>query len=292
MSTELEKLMEDYAGGLLTRREFFRRSVMLTGSLAAAHTVFGTLLNHEANAAMVSPNDPDLLTHEIEYSGKSGAVMGYLARPAAKGTFPGLILIHQNSGLDGHVRDVARRLAKDGYVVLAPDYLSHKGGTAKINPKGGGIKNFRDVAPAEDQLIADTRAGYAYLKSLADVRANRLGVVGFCWGGGMAFATATQVPEVRASVIYYGDSPQPIDAVKNLRGPLLAHYAEDDNRINKDIPATEKAMKQYNKSYAYKIFPGTKHAFNDDTRADRYIEAAAKEAWGKTLEFFAKNLKG
>ena len=291
MSTDLVKLMEDYTNGAVTRRDFLRRAIFLTGSIAAANSVFGSLLGDEASAAMVSPNDPALLTHEIEYAGKAGAVSGYLARPAAQGKFPGIIVIHENRGLNDHIRDVARRLAKEGYVALAPDYLSRHGGTKKVNPKGGGIRNIRELITA-DTGTEDTASGIAYLRSLPDVRSGGMGVVGFCGGGGMCFLTATRLPQLRAAVVYYGSSPQPLDVVKNLRAPVLAHYGEEDPRINKGIPATEKAMREYGKSYTYKIYTGAKHAFNNNTWKDRYNPSAAKEAWGKTLEFFAKNLKG
>ena len=118
-----------------------------------------------------------------------------------------------------------------------------------------------------------------------------MGVVGFCWGGGMAFVTATQARGLRATVVYYGASPNPLDLVKDIQGPVMAHYGEKDPGINKGIPDTEAAMKKYNKVYDYKIYPGAQHAFNDDTNPERYDANAAKEAWGRTMEFFRKNLK-
>ncbi|HZA55091.1 MAG TPA: dienelactone hydrolase family protein, partial [Candidatus Udaeobacter sp.] len=124
-----------------------------------------------------------------------------------------------------------------------------------------------------------------------DVRRDRMGVVGFCWGGGMAFVTATQIRDLRAAVVYYGASPNPLDLVKNIRAPIMAHYGEKDPGINKGIPDTEAAMKKYNKTYDYRIYPGAQHAFNNDTNPERYDAKAAKEAWERTMEFMRKNLK-
>jgi carboxymethylenebutenolidase len=199
-------------------------------------------------------------------------------------------VIHQNSGLEDHIRDVTRRFAKEGYVALAPDFLSRQGGTTKANPKGVGLSNIRELAPAQG-VAEDAEAGIRYLRVLPDVRRDRIGVVGFCWGGGMAFITATQARDVKATVVYYGASPNPLDLVKDIQGPVLANYAEKDPGINKGIPDTEAAMKKYNKVYDYKIYPGAGHAFNDDTRPDRYNAAVAKEAWERTMEFLKKNLK-
>jgi carboxymethylenebutenolidase len=211
--------------------------------------------------------------------------------PSAAGKYPAIIAIHETSGLTDHNRDVVRRFAKEGYVALVPDLLSRHGGTAKANPTGTGLSNFRELAP-NDAVTEDVEAGLNYLKSLPEVRADRLGLTGFCWGGGRAFDAATRIRGLRALVVYYGESPEPLDLVKNIEAPVLAHYGEEDPRITKGVPATEEAMKKHNKSYTYKIYPKAKHAFNNDTTADRYNPEAAKEAWARTLEFFNKQLKG
>jgi carboxymethylenebutenolidase len=169
----------------------------------------------------------------------------------------------------------------------------------KANPNGVGLPNIRELAPSEG-VVADTDAGIRYLKVLPDVRHDRMGVVGFCWGGGMAFITATQIPhlrklhtgpEPRAVVVYYGASPSPLEMVRSIQAPVLANYGEKDPNINKGIPDTEAAMKKYNKVYDYKIYPGAQHGFNNDTNPERYDAAAANEAWGRTMLFFRKNLK-
>jgi carboxymethylenebutenolidase len=290
MAEKLKELMRDYEEGRISRREFMRQAVIATGSLATANSLIGGLLPRDAYAAQVAPNDPDVLTHNVSYEGKAGPVFGYLARPMKAGQYPGLIVIHENRGLDDHVRDVARRFAKEGYVALAPDFLSRQGGTMKANPKGAGLPNMRELAPWQG-VAEDAEAGIRYLRVLPDVRRDRMGVVGFCWGGGMAFVTATQARDLRATVVYYGPSPTPLDLVKDIQGPVMAHYGEKDPNISKGIPDTEGAMKKYNKVYDYKIYPGAQHAFNNDTNPERYDAKAAKEAWDRTMEFFKKNLK-
>jgi carboxymethylenebutenolidase len=290
MAEELRELVREYEEGKISRRDFMRQAVIATGSLAAANSLITGLLPRDAYAAQVAPNDPDVLTHNVSYEGKAGPVFGYLARPMKAGQYPGLIVIHENRGLDDHVRDVARRFAKEGYVALAPDFLSRQGGTMKANPKGSGLPNIRELAPWQG-VAEDAEAGIRYLRVLPDVRRDRMGVVGFCWGGGMAFVTATQARDLRATVVYYGPSPTPLDLVKDIQGPVMAHYGEKDPNINKGIPDTQAAMKKYNKVYDYKIYPGAQHAFNNDTNPERYDAKAAKEAWDRTMEFFKKQLK-
>ena len=221
MAEKLKELLREYQEGGISRREFMRQAVIITGSLAAANSLIGGLLPLDSYAAQVAPNDPDVLTHNVSYEGKAGPVAGYLARPMKAGQYPGLIVIHENRGLDDHVRDVTRRFAKEGYVALAPDFLSRQGGTMTANPKGGGLPNIRELAPSQG-VVEDTDAGIRYLGVLPDVRRDRMGVVGFCWGGGMAFITATQIPQLgtqtpqlRAVVVYYGASPSPVELVQD-----------------------------------------------------------------------------
>jgi carboxymethylenebutenolidase len=291
MAEEIKKLVEEYQDGKISRREFIQKAVLLTGSLAVATTLIDSLLASPVDAAFTDPNDPGLKSSEVQYPGKAGAVFGYLSKPSAAGKYPAIVIISDNAGLGDHFRDLARRYAKEGYVALVPDVFSRHGGTAKVNPKGTGISNYRELAPL-DAVTEDIDAGFTYLKSLPEVRGDRLGLTGFCWGGDMAFGAATQVRGLKALVIYYGRSPQPPELIKNIEAPVLAHYGGEDRGITQGVPATEEAMKKYNKSYTYKIYPGAGHAFFHDGRADRYNAEAAKEAWGKTVEFFKKNLQG
>ena len=291
MPEEVKALVKDFQEGKITRRQFMRKAVLLTGSLAVATNLIESFLPSLSYAAQVDPGDPALVSGMVKYTGKAGTVFAYQSRPKASGTYPGLIVIHENRGLNDHILDVARRLAKEGYVVLAPDYLSRKGGTMKVNPKGKGIRGLRKMISIQD-ITEDTESGYTYLRSLSGVKDGKMGIVGFCWGGERAFSVTTKVRGLGAVVIYYGRSPKPLDSVKNIEAPVLAHYGGADKRVNKGIPAIEEAMKKYKKSFTYKIYPGAKHAFNNDTRKSRYHPEAAKEAWGKTLQFFKKHLKG
>lgn len=290
MAEEIKRLLQEYHEGRLSRREFIRQVMIITGSLAAANALLGGMMPTEVAAAMVADNDPDILTHNVTYKGKTGGVAAYLARPVKAGKYPGIVAIHENAGLSDHIRDVARRLAKEGYVVLAPDYLSRLGGTKLVTPKGQGISNIRELVPW-DKIAEDTESGFAYLRVLPDVRADQRGLIGFCWGGEMTFAAATQIRSLDAAVVYYGRSPNPLDLVKNISAPVMAHYGEKDAGVNKGINDTVAAMKKYNKMYDYKIYPGAQHAFNNDANPKRYDAQAAKEAWGRTLEFLKKNLQ-
>jgi carboxymethylenebutenolidase len=289
MPEELRKIYREYQAGKISRRDFISKAVLATGSLAAAnHLLAGSVA--DAEAAVAAPSDPDILTHNVEYQGKAGAVTAYLARPVKAGKYPGVIVIHENQGLTDHIRDITRRLAKEGYVVLAPDFLSRQGGTAKANPKGGGLSNIREIAPWQT-VAEDVASGFAYLNVLPDVRSDKHGLVGFCWGGEMTFATATQIPGLDAAVVYYGRSPNPLDLVKNIKAPVMAHYGEKDPGVNKGIAETVDAMKKNNKIYDHKIYPNAQHAFNNDTNSERYDAKSAAEAWSRTLDFFKKNLK-
>ncbi|MGE5220762.1 MAG: dienelactone hydrolase family protein [Chloroflexota bacterium] len=290
MAEKIKRLLHEFHEGKISRREFMRQAILMTGSLAAANGIIAALSPVDAEAAQVQENDPDILTHNVKFDGKSGSVAAYLARPVKAGKYPGIVAIHENAGLSDHIRDVARRLAKEGYVALAPDYLSRLGGTKLVTPKGQGIAKIREMVPWP-VITEDSISGFNYLKILPDVRADKQGLIGFCWGGEMAFAAATQIPTLNAVVVYYGRSPSPLDLVKNIRAPLLANYGEKDEGITKGVPATAAAMKKYNKVYDYKIFPGAGHAFNNDSNPSRYNPQAAKEAWARTLAFLNKNLK-
>jgi carboxymethylenebutenolidase len=290
MAEKLKELIREYEEGRISRREFIRQAMIVTGSLAAANSLMSSLMPTESHAAQVAPDDPAILTHNVQYEGKAGPVFGYLARPVKAGKYPAVIVIHENAGLSDHIRDVSRRLTKQGFVVLAPDYLSRLGGTMKVTPTGEGLAKIREMVPWQN-VAEDTASGFQYLRVLPDVRGDEQALMGFCWGGEMTFAAATQIPTLDAVVVYYGRSPNPLDLVKNIRAPVMAHYGEKDAGVNKGIPETEAAMKKYNKTYDYKIYPGAQHAFNNEANPERYQEQASKEAWERTLAFLKKNLK-
>jgi carboxymethylenebutenolidase len=290
MPEELKEAYREYQDGKISRREFMHKAIIITGSLAVANSLVQGLAPPNANAAQSAPEDPEILTHNVEYQGKAGTVWAYLARPVKAGKYPGIIVIHENQGLSDHIRDIARRLAKERYVALAPDFLSRQGGTMKANPKGDGLSNIRELAPWQN-VAEDVESGYAYLNVLPDVRADKQALIGFCWGGEMAFATATRIKTLDAAIVYYGRSPSPLESVKDIRAAVMAHYGEKDEGITKGVNDTAEAMKKFNKAYDYKIYPGAQHAFNNDANPSRYHAEAAKEAWDRTLSFLKKNLQ-
>jgi len=290
MPEELKEVYREYEEGKISRREFMQKAIIVTGSLAAANSLVAGLAPAAAQAAQSSPSDPDILTHNVEYQGKAGAVSAYLARPVKAGKYPGGVVIHENQGLTDHIRDIAGRLARDGFVALAPDFLSRQGGTMKANPKGGGLANMRELAPWPT-VTEDAESGFAYLKVLPDVRADKQALIGFCWGGEMTFAAATKIKTLDAAIVFYGRSPNPLELVKDIRAPVMAHYGEKDEGVNKGIDETVAAMKKFNKVYDYKIYPGAQHAFNNDSNPSRYHAQVAKEAWDRTLSFLKKNLQ-
>jgi len=290
MAEKIRELVQQYHEGNISRREFTYKAMAFTGSLAAATVFADALFAPAAYGAQVDANDPGLKSGDVQFPGQKGNVFGYLSRPAAAGKYPAIVIISDNQGLGDHFRDVARRYAKEGYIALVPDIFSRHGGTAKVNPKGTGVSNFPELAP--DEAVAEyINAGYSYLKTLPEVRGDRLGITGFCWGGGQAYLNTTQVRGLRAAVIFYGETPKPLELLERIEAPVLAHYAERDERITGAVPQTEAAMKKYNKSYEYKIYAGAQHAFFHDQRPDRYHPEAAKEAWSRTLAFFKKHLQ-
>ena len=275
--------------GRLSRREFIQRSAILTGSLAAA-TLTDTFASRAVYAAQVDPNDPGLVSSDIKFNSTDGTAIGaYLTRPKGEERRPAVVVIHENQGLTNHVRDVTRRLAKAGYAALAPDLLSRQGGTQSFSNGEAAIAGIGKLD--EESITKDLNGAINYVKSQNFVRANKIGVIGFCWGGGNALLIATRNKDLAAAVVYYGRSPKNLDDVKNITAPVLEHYGELDKAITPQQPKLEEAMKNYGKSFEYHIYADAPHAFNNDTNPERYRPDAAKEAWGRTLDFFKKHLQ-
>jgi carboxymethylenebutenolidase len=290
MGETVEKLVQEFHAGKMSRREFIRQAVVLTGSLAAAISLIDAPIFSSAYAAQVDPNDPALTSSEIKYASTDGAAIGaYLTRPKGEDRLPAVVVLHENRGLNDHIRDVARRLAKAGYVALAPDLLSRQGGTGSFASPDAAIEGIRKVD--EEIVTKDLTGGINYLKGQNYVRANKIGVVGFCWSGGQATLILTRNRDLAAGVVYYGRNPNDLDDVKNISAPVLASYGEKDERITAGVPALVEAMKKHGKSFEYKIYPGAQHAFNNDTNPQRYDAEAAKDAWSRTLDFFKKHLQ-
>ena len=209
--------------------------------------------------------------------------MGYLSRPAKEGGFPVVLVCHENRGLTDHIEDVTRRLAKAGYVALAVDLLSRQGGSRALSwdEVPGALGNM----PPE-QFVQDLRSGWTYLQGQAYALSERLGMVGFCFGGGVTWLAATRMPELKAAVPYYGPHP-PLAEVPQIQAAVLAIYGERDQRINQGIPEIEAAMQEHNKIFEKRIYPNADHAFNNDT-GSRYNPEAAQDAWRRTLAWFGK----
>ncbi len=223
----------------------------------------------------------------MTYPGPAGQLIGYLAAPRLTTKVPGIIVIHENRGLVEHIKDVARRYAKSGFVALAIDLLSRQGGTDKVDPAQ--VPNVLSAAD-RNATIADMLSAVTYLKTHAKFLGPKAGVVGYCFGGGMCWMLATNSADIGASNPYYGPPPDPIDQIQNLAGPVLAFYGATDDRINQNIPAIEAAIAKYGKTYTKEIYAGAGHAFNNDT-GTAYNEAAAKDAYTKSVAFFMENLK-
>ena len=239
------------------------------------------------NPVTVQPTDPAIEAAAVQYPGPVGPLFGYLATPRAATSAPGIIVIHENRGLLEHIKDVARRYAKSGFVALAIDLLSRQGGTDQIADPAQ-IPSLLSGAD-RDALVQDMLAGVEFLKAQAKFAGPQAGVVGYCFGGGMTWLLAVNSADVVAANPYYGPPPDPISLVQNLAGPVLAFYGETDSRINQNIPAIEGAMAQYNKPFEKVIYPGAGHAFNNDT-GQNYNEAAARDAYQRSVDFFTANL--
>ncbi len=285
MDQKMIDLYEEYAHELLDRREFLRKLSILAGSTAAAMALLPLLENNKARAQIVPKDDPRLLTVYSKYPGATGDVRAYLARPKGNEKLPGVVVIHQNIGLDPHIEDVTRRVALEGFLAVAPDALSPFGGAPEDAKKAAELIGKLDPKSTTENFVAAVR----FLKTHPG-STGKVGVVGFCWGGEMANQVAVNSPDVIAVVPYYGSQPAAEDVPK-IKASLLLHYAGDDARVNKGIPAYEAALKKAGVDYKMYMYEGAKHAFNDDTRADRYNKEAAQLAWQRTIAFLKEKLK-
>ncbi|MEA2993294.1 MAG: carboxymethylenebutenolidase [Alphaproteobacteria bacterium] len=285
MDQRIIDLYDRFTHGFIDRRLFLERAGEIVGSAAAAAALLPLLRCDYAKAETIAANDPRLANEKITYDTPAGKVSGYLSRPAAKGKRPAVVLISQNRGLNPHIQDVARRLGTEGYLTLAPDLLSPFGGTPADDEQAA--KLFAEKINREDMTIPI--ATVSFLKTHAE-SSGKVGIVGFCVGGGMVDRTAMNSPDLDAAVAYYGPIPADKSKVKDIKAPLLLHYGGLDTNLNAGIPAWEEALKAAGKKYTIYIYEGANHAFTDDTAGPRYNKAAADLAWGRTLAFFKENL--
>jgi len=285
MDQKITTLYNDYRQGATNRRDFVRKLAMFAGSTAAALALLPVLEENSLKASTAFQDDPDLLTEFIKYPGETGEMRGFMARPKAGRKFPAVIVIHENRGLVPHIQDVTRRMAKEGFLALAPDALSPLGGTpADISNVGELFKQLNS-----EQTTKNFVAAVKYLKTHPN-STGKVGCTGFCWGGAMTNQVAVNSPDLDAAVPYYGRQPVAEDVAK-IKAPIMAHYAGNDAGIDAGIPAFEEALKKYNKEYQIFIYEGASHAFNNDSNPERYNEQAAKLAWGRTIGFFKEKLK-
>jgi carboxymethylenebutenolidase len=281
MDQKFIDLFDRYTHGGMNRRDFLDRLTAMAGSAAAAAALLPVLENDYARAEVVAENDPAITAETAEIA---RGVKGYLVRPAAAGSYPAVLVIHENRGLNPHIKDVTRRVAKAGFIAFGGDYLTAMGGTPEDADKA------RDMI---GQLKPEEIVGFsiAAVDTLAKIEGSngRVGAVGFCWGGGQVNALAvTGDTNLKAGVVYYG--AQPREGIEKIAAPLMLHYAGLDERINAGIRDYEAALKAHGKAYEIYMYDGANHAFNNDTNAARYDKAAADLAWSRTIAFLKKNL--
>jgi carboxymethylenebutenolidase len=286
MDSNIVGLYEDFRRGVMDRREFLGKLARLAGGTAAAAALLPLLEGRSAAAQVVPKDDPMLRAEYVKYPGATGDVRAYSARPKDAAKRPGVIVIHENRGLNPHTEDVARRVAREGYLAVAPDALS---------PFGGTPQNPDEARPLFQKLdreanIKNFVAAVQYLKTDPQ-STGKVACMGFCWGGGVTNQVAVNAPDLSAAVPFYGAQPAPEDVPK-VKASMLIHYAGNDQRINAGIPVFEEALQKASIDYKIFIYEGAGHAFFNDTNPSSYKKEAADLAWNRTLAFFKDKLKG
>lgn len=277
-------LYDRFTHGLIDRRAFMDELGRLAGGTAAATALLTLLRNDYARAATVPADDPRLRAERVSWPGPDGPMAGYLVRPREVDRRPAVIVIHENRGLNPHIEDVARRLALEGFLALAVDMLARDGGTPTDEDEA------REMIGRLDPELNARRLAAAVPFLAGHPESNgKVGAIGFCWGGGMVNELAVRAPDLVAGVAYYGRQVA-AERVPAIRAALLLHYAERDERINAGIDAYRRALEAADKRFEIHLYPGTQHAFNNDTNAARYDRAAAELAWSRTIAFLRREL--
>lgn len=286
---ELLDLYDYYVHGRLDRREFLDRAGKFAVGGMTAVTLLGMLNPQYALAVQVPPDDARIKVERLNYKSPDGHgdMQGLLARPvSAKGKLPAVLVVHENRGLNPYVEDVVRRLAVAGYLAFGPDALYPIGGYPGNDDEGRTMQRTLDGAKITEDFVAAAKLLHTHPES-----SGKVGVVGFCFGGGMSNTLAWRLPDIiKAAVPYYGGQPNAEQAAK-IKAPLLLQYAELDTRVNEGWPAYEQALKAAGVNYTAHIYPGVNHGFHNDT-TPRYDETAAELSWSRTLEFFGQHLRG
>ena len=279
-------LYDRYAHGFINRRQFLERAAAYTASGLSASALLGSLSPNYALARQVDPDDDSIEARYEDYSSPKGAgrMRGYLAAPSSRDAeLPGVLVVHENRGLNPYIEDVVRRVAVAGFTGFAPDALTPLGGYPGSDDEGRELQAQRE----RDEMLEDFIAGFRYLQS-HDWCNGTAGCVGFCFGGWVSNALAVNVPDLAAAVPFYGGQPA-VEDVAKIRAPMLIHHAEHDERVNAGWPAYEAALKKAGHEYAEYTYENTNHGFHNDT-TPRFDEGAAELAWHRTIEFFGKNL--
>lgn len=285
MNRDAINLYDTYTHGTMPRREFLARLARIAGSAAAAAALLPLLENRYANAAIIAPDDPSIMAGRERFDGPAGPVNAYVVWPAkARARRGAVVVIHENRGLNAHIEDVARRLAKAGFAALAPDALSGSGGTPADEDQARKRIGELDRETALGIYLAAVR--HAAKHPHGD---GKVGCVGFCWGGGMAGRLAANSEELDAAVVFYG-MPPAADEAARVRVPIMLHYAGRDDRINAAVPAFDAALRASGARFEMHLYPDVDHAFHNDTNAGRYNADAAKLAWRRTVEFLSREL--
>ena len=282
MKRKIDELYDEYRNGNVSRREFMKKLALVTGGTAAAVVILPGCNGATSRAA--AKNAMKVVSEFITYPGASGDMRAWISIPEGKEKYPGVLVIHENRGLVPHIREVNDRMAMEGFVALAPDALSPLGGTPEDHNKSREMMGQLD----REETIRNFVAAVQYLKTHPRTT-GKVGCTGFCWGGAMTNQVAVNSPDLDAAVPYYGSTPEPEDVPK-IRAKVMAHYADNDERINAGIPAFEEALKNAGIEYQIFIYEGTQHAFNNDT-GERYNKEAADLAWKRTTDFFKEKLK-
>ena len=281
------KLFDGYVHGSITRREFLDRAARVTAGGVSAATLLSALSPDYALARQVDPEDPSISVAYKKYASPKGAgvMRGYFARPAKTGhRLPGVVVIHENRGLNPYIEDVARRLAVAGFVAFAPDALTPLGGYPGNDDEGRDLQRQRDP----EEMIEDFVAAVNFLRDHPDTT-GRTGAVGFCFGGGMVLELAIRLPDLGAGVAFYGRHPEAGRAAA-IKAPLMLNHAELDERVNASWPAFKKGLEAAGVDYVNHDYEGVQHGFHNDT-TPRYDKNAAELAWARTVEFFGKHLE-
>ena len=282
MDQKIIDLFDRYTHGGMNRRDFLDRLATLAGSAAAASALLPVLENNYAHAALVPEDDPAIVAEAAEIA---PGIKGYLVRPKAEGTYPAVLVIHENRGLNPHIKDVTRRMAKEGFIAFGGDYLTAQGGTPADEDRAREM--IGKLTPEE--TLTFSQQALAALAKLPGSNGN-VGAIGFCWGGGAVNALAVSGdPMLKAGGSYYGMQAKASDVPK-IQAPLMLHYASLDERINAGIKDFEDALKANGKAYELHMYDGVNHAFNNHTNAARYDKAAAELAWSRTVAFLKKQL--